>query len=394
MLMDEADKERSAQGLRLASWAGELCASAAIIVLGIALAANLAEAAGMLGKLAATLAIYGLLLPALAHRLYEFVPKDAGDPQATALTLFLVGAGLAVGQALEPSGLASAITTTLYLAAGVAAGRLYVLAWLENASLLPIWSLLRISVALLSVSALAAAAEAAGHMAGLFRVPWLASAIADGALLAVAFHATAAAAADWQPDHGLARLPARWPEMVALTHAGAAATAAVQAWLTRYPGGGATALLVVTVAPVVLASGLLLSDALRLRAAGAVDWPARAGAATLLLVADLAFLAGAALSNLRAAGATLLGRDPALWPWLWRLILAATAAAACKGLWEKPLGRSGLSAGLATAAGIAVILLAGYLWLTDAPLAGPGFIIAGTLLMAGGLVQVARRPTP
>ena len=388
--MTEKKNNRLRRFVEKGAW--ELSVPAAMVVLGIVLLADLPEAAQTLLELAATLATYAALLPTVAQRLYDYVPEEAGDAGLVVLTLFVAGAGLAAAQVLEPAAPARAATTVFYLAVALGAGRLCAQAWLGNLSALPVWSLLRLSVGLLALSALAAAGEGIGQMTGLFRSAWLTSGVADGALLAIAFYATASAAADHGPQESLVRLPTRWPELVALGHAGAGATAALQTWLARYPGARATALLALTVAPLVLAAGLLVADALRLREARDIAWRGKIGAAALLLVAEFAFLAGAMLSSLQAAGSVLLGGPASLWPWAWRLVLAVTAVAAWERRWDKFLGRTALPAGLATAAGVAAVILATCLWLTDNPLAGAGFVVAGALLAAAPLSQAAQPP--
>ncbi|MCX7599410.1 MAG: hypothetical protein N2512_11195, partial [Armatimonadetes bacterium] len=329
-------------GLFWTARVAELCPATAITVLALAMAAGSPEAAGNLGEIAATLAAYALLLPSLARRLYDFVPPEAGNPQATALTLFLAGAGLALAQSLESTSPRAPVTAAFFLLIAALAGRLYVRAWLADSTALPIWSLTRFSVGAMALAALAGAADSIGHLCGLLRSPWLAAGVTDGVLLAVAFHATAVAAADRDREQAILRLPGHWPEMVTLAHLGAAATVAVQAWVTRYPGARATALLIVTGAPLFIAAALLLADALRLRPAGGARPPSRAAAPILLLLAYGAFLAGAALSNLRAVNAALIGQDAAIWPWGWRLPLALAAAAAYSGQWERTILRPGL----------------------------------------------------
>lgn len=365
-----------------------LAPAIAITVLALAMAAGLLETAGALGELATTLAVYTLLLPAIARRLYDFVPPDAGDPQVAALTLFLTGAGLALGQSLETTSTSTLLTTVFFLMTAALAGRLYVRAWLAVPSALPTWSLTRLSMGAIALSALGGAVDGLARIGGLFRMPWLAAGIADGALLAVAFHATAVATADRDHNQDVLRLPTHWPEMVTLAHIGAVATALVQAWLTRYPGARATALVVLTTAPLLIAAALLLADAVRLRATGSASWVSKTAAASLLLLTNLAFLAGAATANLRAAGSLLLVQDTPVWPWGWRLPLALAAAAAYRGQWEQTVSHPVMSAGALTAASTALVILSCYLWLWGSSAPWAYFLLGGVTLAAAAVASM------
>lgn len=365
-----------------------LAPAIAITVLALAMAAGLPETAGALGELATTLAVYTLLLPAVGRRLYDFVPPEAGNPQVAVLTLFLAGAGLAVGQSLGTTSTSTSLTTVFFLLTAALAGRLYIKAWLAVPSALPIWSLTRLSAGAIALSALGGAVDGLGRISGLFRMPWLAAGVADGALLAVAFHATAVAAADRDQNQDVLRLPTHWPEMVTLAHIGAVATAIVQAWLTRYPGARVTALLVLTTAPLIVASMLLLTDTLRLRAADSGAWLSRAGAALLLSLTNLAFFAGAAMANLRAAGSLLLVQDAPVWPWGWRLPLALAAAAAYAEQWENSISRIAVPLSALSAAGIALLILGCYLWLWGSSAPWAYFLLGGVTLAAAALASM------
>ncbi|MCX7598816.1 MAG: hypothetical protein N2512_08130, partial [Armatimonadetes bacterium] len=98
-------------------------------------------------------------------------------------------------------------------------------------------------------------------------------------------------------------------------------------------------------------------------------------------------------SNLRAVNAALIGQDAAIWPWGWRLPLALAAAAAYSGQWERTILRPGLPAGILTAAGTALTILGGYLWLFGYSLSWLCFLSAGLALATPALAPVVSRRT-